>query len=254
MKDLFDQVASNALYVVSFVAIIAGLFVCSIIAEKLIKKKNGITDRTSAARRAASVGLLSALSAILMLFEIPMPFAPTFYKLDMSELPILIGAYAFGPAAGVLIEFIKIVLKLFMKGTSTAFVGELANFCVGVSFILPASVIYYVRKTRKTAAISCIVGTICITIFGTVFNAVYLLPAFAKLYGIPLEVIFAMGSEVNPFAGSDIYSFVFACVAPLNLIKGSLNSVLTLLVYKKLSPILKGAGIQADLVKETAKQ
>ena len=254
MKDLFEQVASNALYVVSFVLIIAGLFVCSVIAEKLIQKKNGITDRTSAARRVASVGLLSAVSAFLMLFEIPMPFAPTFYKLDMSELPVLIGAYAFGPAAGVLIEFIKIVLKLFMKGTSTAFVGEVANFCVGCSFILPASVIYYARKTRKTATLSCVVGTICITIFGTVFNAVYLLPAFAKLYGIPLEVIFAMGSEVNPFAGNNIYSFVFACVAPLNLIKGSLNSLLTLLVYKKLSPVLKGSGIHADLVKETAKQ
>lgn len=254
MKDLINQVTSNALYVVSFVAIIAGLFVCSIIAEKLIQRKSGVTDRTSAARRAASVGLLSALSAILMLFEIPMPFAPAFYKLDMSELPILIGAYAFGPAAGVLIEFIKIVLKLFMKGTSTAFVGELANFAVGVSFILPASVIYYTRKNKKTAAISCVVGTVCITLFGTFFNAVYLLPAFAKLYGMPLEAILAMGKEVNPLAGSNIYSFVFACVAPLNLIKGTLNSVLTLLVYKKLSPILKGAGIQADLVKDTAKQ
>ena len=254
MKDLFNQVASNALYVVSFVLIIAGLFVFAVIAEKVIQKKNGMTDKTSAARRAACIGLLSALSAILMLFEIPMPFAPTFYKLDMSELPVLIGAYAFGPAAGIMIEFIKIVLKLFMKGTSTAFVGEVANFCVGASFILPASIIYYTKKTRKTATLSCLVGTICITIFGTVFNAVYLLPAFAKLYGIPLEIIFAMGSEVNPFAGNNIYSFVFACVAPLNLIKGSLNSLLTLLVYKKISPVLKGAGIHAELVKETAKQ
>ena len=240
MKDLFNQVASNALYVVSFVLIIAGLFVFAVIAEKVIQKKNGMTDKTSAARRAACIGLLSALSAILMLFEIPMPFAPTFYKLDMSELPVLIGAYAFGPAAGIMIEFIKIVLKLFMKGTSTAFVGELANFTVGASFILPASIIYYAKKTKRMATISCIVGTVCITIFGTVFNAVYLLPAFAKLYGIPLEVIYAMGTEVNPFAGDNITSFVVACVAPLNLIKGLLNSTLTLLVYKKISPIIKG--------------
>ncbi|MCR5440724.1 MAG: ECF transporter S component [Lachnospiraceae bacterium] len=254
MSDLFNQVAKNALYVVSFVLIIAGLFVFAVIAEKLIQKKHGITDRTSAARRAASIGLLSALSAILMLIEFPMPFAPSFYKLDLSELPVLIGAFAFGPAAGVMIEFIKIVLKLFIKGTSTAFVGELANFAVGVSFILPASVIYYAKKTRKTATLSCLVGTICITIFGTVFNAVYLLPAFAKLYGMPLEAIIDMGSKVNPFAGDNVYSFVFACVAPLNLIKGSLNSLLTLLVYKMISPVLKGAGIQADLVKETAKQ
>ncbi|MBO4608281.1 MAG: ECF transporter S component [Lachnospiraceae bacterium] len=253
MSDLFTQVAKNALYVISFVLIIAGLFVFAVIAEKVIQKKKGLTDKTSAARKAASVGLLSAVAAILMLIEIPMPFAPSFYKLDMSELPILIGAYAFGPAAGILIEFIKILLKLFIKGTSTAFVGELANFSVGASFILPASIIYYAKKTRNTATLSCLVGTVCITIFGTVFNAVYLLPAFAKLYGIPLEVIFGMGQEVNPFAGDNIYSFVFACVAPLNLIKGSLNSLLTLLVYKKISPVLKGAGIEANLVKETVK-
>ncbi|MCR4792772.1 MAG: ECF transporter S component [Lachnospiraceae bacterium] len=237
---MIKQVTENALYVLSFFLIIAGLFVCSVIAEKIICKKNGVTDKPSNARRAAVVGLLSAISAVLMLFEIPMPFAPTFYKLDMSELPVLIGAYAFGPSAGVLIEFIKIVLKLFMKGTSTAFVGELANFTVGASFILPASIIYYAKKTKKMATISCIVGTVCITIFGTVFNAVYLLPAFAKLYGIPLEVIYAMGTEVNPFAGENITSFVIACVAPLNLIKGLLNSTLTLLVYKKISPIIKG--------------
>ena len=154
MKNLFSQVLENALYVVSFVLIIAGLFVCAVVAERLIRKKQGVTDNTSAARRAAAVGLLSALSAILMLFEVPLPFAPAFYKLDLSELPILIGAYAFGPSAGVLIEFIKIVLKLFMKGTSTAFVGELANFAVGTSFILPASIIYYARKSKKSAAIS----------------------------------------------------------------------------------------------------
>ncbi len=244
MKNLFSQVLENALYVVSFVLIIAGLFVCAVVAERLIRKKQGVTDNTSAARRAAAVGLLSALSAILMLFEVPLPFAPAFYKLDLSELPILIGAYAFGPSAGVLIEFIKIVLKLFMKGTSTAFVGELANFAVGTSFILPASIIYYARKSKKSAAISCIVGTACITVFGTVFNAVYLLPAFAKLYGMPLEAILDMGAKVNPLAGGGIVSFVVACVAPLNLIKGAVNSTITLLVYKKISPVLKGSELK----------
>lgn len=251
MKDLFAQAAENALYVLSFFLIIAGLFVCAVIAEKVINKKKGVKDRTSVARRTAFVGLFSALSAVLMLLEIPMPFAPTFYKLDMSELPILIAAYAFGPSAGILIEFLKIVLNLFLKGgTSTAFVGELANFTVGASFILPTSVIYYAKKTKKMATVSCIVGTICITLFGTIFNAVYLLPAFAKLYGIPLEVIYAMGAEVNPFAGDNVVSFVIACVAPLNLIKGLLNSALALLVYKKISPIIKGAGLSADLVKK----
>ena len=254
MNELLNQVVQNALYVISFALIIAGLFFFAGVAEKFIARKKGVTDRTTIARRVAGIGLLSAVSAILMLFEIPMPFAPSFYKLDLSELPVLIGAFAFGPSAGVLIEFIKIVLKLFMKGTGTAFVGELANFAVGVSFVLPASIIYFMKKTRKTATMACVVGTVCITIFGTVFNAVYLLPAFAKLYGMPLEVILSMGSEVNPLAGNNVVTFVIACVAPLNLIKGTVNSCLTLLVYKKLSPVLKGAGMEADFVKEPVKQ
>ena len=253
--DLAAQITSNALYVVSFLIIIAGLFVCSVIAEYIIRKRQGITDKTSAARRAASAGLLSAIAAVLMLFEIPMPFAPSFYKLDLSELPVMIGAFAFGPSVGVLIEFIKIILKLFMKGTSTAFVGELANFAVGASYVIPAATLYYAKKTKKNAALSCVLGTICITAFGTAFNALYLLPAFAKLYGMPLEVILAMGSEVNPLAGdNNIVTFVLACVAPLNLIKGTVNSLLTLLIYKKISPVLKGAGIGADLVKTGKKE
>ncbi len=248
MLELAAQLKANAMYVGSFLLIIVCLFTVSAIAERIIRGQKGITDKTSAARRAASVGLLSAISAVLMLFELPMPFAPSFYKLDLSELPVMIGAYAFGPSVGVLIEFIKIILKLFMKGTSTAFVGELANFAVGSSFVIPAATLYYANRTKKTAFKSCILGTICITVFGTAFNAVYLLPAFAKLYGMPLEAILEMGAKANPLAGNDIVTFVLACVAPLNLIKGTVISLLTLLIYKKISPVLKGAGIGSDLV------
>lgn len=242
MRELLPSIVSNALYVVSFLLIIAGLFVFSVVIERLLGRKKATAEKTSPARRAAFIGLLSALSAVLMLFEVPMPFVPSFYKLDLSELPVLIGAFAFGPSAGVLIEFLKILLKLLMKPTSTAFVGELANFAVGASFILPAASIYYANKTKRSAFISCIAGTLCMTVFGTFFNAVYLLPAFAKLYGMPLDAILSMGSEVNPFAGDNIVTFVIACVAPLNLIKGAVSSGLTLLVYKKISPVLKGVG------------
>ena len=186
------------------------------------------------------IGMFSAVAMILMLFDFPLPFAPGFYKLDFSELPILVGTFAFGPAAGVMMEFVKILLKLFIKGTSTAFVGDLANFVVGCSFILPASVIYTFRKNKKNAIIACVAGTLIITLFGTFFNAVYLLPAFAKLYGTPMETLLAMGSEVNPLAKEgDIVSFVAACVAPMNLIKGLSVSIVTLLIYKPLSPIIK---------------
>ena len=240
MKELFTNIAEHALYVASFFGIIILLFVLAVLLEKAAQKKSGVKEPIFHTRKIAMIGMFSAVSMILMLFEFPLPFAPNFYELDFSELPILIGTFAYGPAAGVMMEFIKIVLKLLFKGTSTAFVGDLANFVVGCSLVLPASVIYAFRKNKKTAIIACIAGTFIMTVFGTAFNAIYLLPAFAELYGIPLDTILAMGSAVNPLVTEgSIVSFVVACVAPLNLIKGISVSLLTLLVYKPLSPILK---------------
>lgn len=240
MNELFQNVAENALYVVSFLGIIVVLFMTAVFLEKAARKKNGITEPVFSTRKMAMIGLFGALAMILYLLDFPLPFAPSFYKLDFSELPILVGTFAFGPAAGVMMEFIKILLKLFVKGTSTAFVGDLANFVIGCSFILPASVIYAFRKNKKTAIVACVTGTLIMTVFGTAFNAVYLLPAFSKLYGMSLESILDMGSKINPLVSEgNIVSFVAACVAPLNLIKGVSVSVITLLIYKPLSPIIK---------------
>lgn len=245
MNDLFQTVMENGMYVAGFLAIIVVLFLTALFLEKAARKRNGIAGPVFGTRKMAMVGMFSAIAMILHLFDFPLPFAPDFYKLDFSELPILIGTFAFGPSAGVMMEFIKILLKLFIKGTSTAFVGDLANFAIGCSFILPASVIYAFRKNKKTAIMACCVGTFVLTVFGTAFNAVYLLPAFSKLYGLPLDTLIAMGSKVNPLVGEGgIISFVAACVAPLNLIKGASVSIVTLLIYKPLSPVIKaGAGM-----------
>lgn len=241
MSKLFQNVADHLAYVLSFLAIIAALFIVAVLLEKAARKKNGVTEPIFSTRKMAMIGMFSAIAVILMLFEFPLPFAPTFYKLDFSELPILVGTFAFGPAAGVMMEFVKILLKLFLKGTSTAFVGDLANFAVGCSFILPASVVYAFKKSKKSAIIACVTGTFIMTVFGTAFNAVYLLPAFAKLYhDMPIEDLIAMGAKVNGLVKEgDIISFVVACVAPLNLIKGVSVSLVTLLIYKPLSPIIK---------------
>ena len=240
MSDLFQKAAQNALYVLSFLGIIILLFVLAMLLEKAARKKNGINEPIFSTRKIAMIGMFSAIAMILYLVDFPLPFAPPFYQMDFSELPILVGAFAFGPAAGVLMEFIKIVLKLFIKSTSTFFVGDLANFVIGCSFILPASVIYAFRKTKKNAIIACVAGTLVMTIFGTAFNAIYLVPAFAGISGKTVEDILAMGAQVNPLVREgSIVSFVAACVAPLNLIKGTSISLVTLLVYKQLSPILK---------------
>lgn len=245
MNELFQSVADNAMYVLSFFLIIVVLFVAALLLERLAAVRstagnNGVREPVFTTRKIAMIGMFSAIAMILQLFDFPLPFAPSFYKLDFSELPILIGSFAFGPAAGVMMEFVKILLKLCVKGTNTAFVGDLANFVIGCSFILPASAIYAFRKSKKRAVAACVVGTFVMTVFGTAFNAVYLLPAFAKLYHMPLDSILAMGSTVNPLmTEGSIVSFVVACVAPMNLIKGVSVSLVTLLIYKPLSPIIK---------------
>ncbi len=240
MNKLMQTVTENVAYVVIFLAVIVGCFLVAVALEKAAQKKNGISEPIFNTRKLAMIGMFSAIAMILHVLDFPIFFAPSFYKMDFSELPILVGSFAFGPVAGVMMEFVKILLKLCVKGTSTAFIGDLANFVVGCSLILPASAVYSFKKTKKSAMIACVIGTLFMTIFGTAFNAVYLLPAFSKFYGMPLDTILAMGTEVNPLAKEgSIVSFVAACVAPMNLIKGTLVSVVTLLIYKPLSPIIK---------------
>ena len=237
-KILSEELIANLTFVVVCLVVVLVVMTIAVVYERIVRKKNGGTERILSTRKIVVVGIFSAISLILFLLDFPVFFAPAFYRIDFSELPALIAAFAYGPVAGVLIELIKILLKLCIKGTSTAFVGELANFVIGVSFLLPAAMLYEFRKTKNMALISCLVGTLCMTAFGTFFNAVYLLPAFATLYGMPLDAIIGMGSAIN---GSirDVTTFVLLAVAPINLLKGGLDSLITVLVYKKLRPFLK---------------
>ena len=140
-------------------------------------------------------------------------------------------------------EVVKILLKLVLKSTSTAFVGELANFTVGCSMVLPASIIYMEKKTRLMAVNALIAGVLIMTVVGSSFNAVYLLPKFAELFGMPLEAIVAMGTKINP-AITSVGTMALFAVAPLNLLKGSIDAVLTMILYKRLSPFLKSGAVQ----------
>lgn len=242
-NGLWSALVENALFVCEVVLIAAALAAVAYLAERIAKKKNGDKERILTTRKIAVIGVFSAVATVLHLFDFPVFFAPEFYKLDFSEIPALIGAFAFGPVAGVMIEFCKILLKLMIKGTSTAFVGDLANFVIGCSFVLPASIIYMFRKTRKNAIAASVIGILCLTVFGTMFNAIYLLPAFSTLYGMPLDVIIGMGTAINGKI-TNITTFVVFAVAPMNLLKGVSVSVVTMLVYKKLSPILKNSTVK----------
>ena len=239
MNKLLQTVTDNLIFVLEFLGIVIALFVVAILVEKLADRKRKTKRKIINTRMMTVVGMFSALATLLYLLDFPLPFlAPGFYKVDFSEVPVMIGSFAFGPVAGVMIEFCKVLLKILIKGTDTAFVGDLANFTVGCSLLLPASILYEFVKTKKGAIAGCIAGTLCMTIFGTAFNAVFLLPKFSELYGMPLEVIIGMGTKVNANI-KDVTSFVCLAVAPLNILKGTVVSLITMLIYKPLSPILK---------------
>ena len=238
-NGLLESAKENLGFLGVCLVAVVGLVLVAYLLERAARARNGGTERILATRKIVMIGMFSALSGILYCFDFSIPvIAPEFYKLDFSELPAMIAGFAFEPVAGVLVEFIKELVKLVLKGTSTAFVGDLANFLIGCMLVLPASVVYMFHKSRKSAILGCIGGTVVMTVFGTWFNAFYLLPAFSKLFGLPLDAILGMGSAINP-AVKDLTSFVILMVAPINIIKGVGISVLNMLIYKKVSPIIK---------------
>lgn len=234
MKELFAAVRDNVSFVLECLGIFIALFVLALLFERYVlkqKKKLGSTHFLS------YTAIFSAMAGVLMFIEIPLFFAPSFYEIDLSEIPVMICTFYLGPVAGVVAEFLKVVVKLVLKGTSTAFVGDFANFVVGCSFVLPASCIYHLRRSKKSALTGMIVGTLVMTVFGSLFNAVYLLPTFADIFGMPLDAIIGMGTAVNSSINS-VSTLVLFAVVPFNLLKGVIVTVLTMLLYKRISPLL----------------
>ena len=236
MNELLSQVQENLQFLGVCILIVVALVLLARVAEHYFPEKRKVT----VARRVSIIGICAAIATVLHIFDFPLPFiAPGFYKLDFSELPVLLCGFFLGPSAAVVTEGIKIFLKLIIKSTSTAFVGDFANFVVGCSFILPAVIIYHVHKSRHSALIGLIVGTISMTVLGSAFNAVYLQPKFSVLFGLPMEAILGMGADIYSGINS-VSTFVLFCVAPLNLIKGAVVSLLTMLLYKKVARPLFG--------------
>jgi len=229
-----EVLKENLGFVAVCILVFAALFVIALLFEKYAMNDR---KKLSNTHYMTYTAIFSCIAALLMLVEIPLFFAPGFYKIDLSEIPILICTFYLGPVAGVTSELIKVILKLLLKGTTTAFVGDFANFVVGCSFVLPASMIYSARKSRKAALVGMAVGGVTMTVFGSLFNAVYLLPKFAALFGMPLDVIVGMGTAVNGAINS-VSTLVLFVVVPFNIVKSVIDSILTFLLYKRISPIL----------------
>lgn len=185
------------------------------------------------------VAMLASAATVLMLFEFPLPFiAPPFYELDFSEVPVLLGGFALGPGAGVAVEGLKILLNLLINGTVTAGVGEIANFVTSVVFVVPAVLVYRRHKTKGNAVLGLVVGGATMVVLGCFINAFVMLPAYGKAFGMPIDAIVGMASSI--WHGIDtLFEFVILCVAPFNIIKVILVSVITIILYKPLRPILK---------------
>lgn len=196
-----------------------------------IQKKPSIQN----VRMLTMTAVLSAIAFVLAFFEFPVPLSPSFARMDLSDLPALIGAFAYGPVSGVLIELVKNALQLLTS--STGGIGELANFIMGSSFAVAAGLIYKHHKTKKTAILACLIASVIMGVVATVVNYFILLPVFEAF--MPLDQLIASFGEFMPFIKTKLDVVLFNAF-PFNLLKGIGISIVTMLLYKRLTPILKG--------------
>ena len=180
-------------------------------------------------RTISMTAMLSAVAYLLAFVEFSVPLSPSFARMDLSDLPALIGAFAFGPLSGLLIELVKNTLQLLT--TSTGGIGEIANFLMGAFYVVTAGFIYKRHKTKKTALIACILASVVMA------NYFILLPLFESF--MPLDQLIASFAELLPFIHTKLDVVLFNAF-PFNLLKGLVIGGVTMLIYKKLTPVLKG--------------
>ena len=186
-------------------------------------------------RNLVVIAMLSAVSFILMMLDFSVPFMPSFIKMDISELPALIGAFAMGPVEGVLICLVKNLLNLLRS--TTGGVGELCNFLLGASFVLTAGLIYHKNRTRKGAIIASLVGAAVMAAFSVPCNYYLTYPIYSKF--MPMDAIIGAYQAINPKVNG-LLQCLLVFNMPFTFCKGFIDVVVTFLVYKRLSPIIKG--------------
>ena len=189
-------------------------------------------------RNMVQIAILGTMANVLLLVRFPLPFMPPFMDFDLSGVPEMAGAFLMGPAAGVLVAFIKIVLKLITSGTSSMFTGELQNLIVSSAYVLPAGIIYKRMKTKKGALVGIIVGTLVCTVVAVFSNMYIIIPFYAKAYNLNMEQIIEMTQAVNRFVDSEL-KFIVLGVVPFNLIKGGVTSMIIHSIYPILMRIIQ---------------
>ena len=203
--------------------------------QQTMKKTNLLSTSTL-----VKIAILSAIGYILMFISVPLPMLfPDFLKIDISDLTALLGGVALGPLAGVTIAFLKNLLQFVTGMSTTGGVGEFANFLIGGSFVFTVSYIYYKKRELSGVIIGLLAGMVVMTIVGCVSNYFIILP-FYQTIGWPIDAVVAMGAAINPTIDSKM-SFVIWMIAPFNILKSGLMSLLTLPMYKKTEKILNKA-------------
>ena len=197
------------------------------------RTKTGMSSRV---RFITVTAMLSAISFVLMYFEFPIPIMPAFIKFDFSDLPALIGTFAYGPLCGVIVCLIKNLLHL--MDSNSMLVGELSNFILGAAFVTPAGLIYKFKKTKKSALIGGITGAVFMGVFCVFSNYFIVYPVYYQV-AMPEEAILGMYQAILPSMKSILQSLIVFNL-PFTVVKGLISVAITMLVYKPLSPILKG--------------
>lgn len=195
-------------------------------------------ERSSKVKKTVFIGMMGAVSTVLMMLNFSLPFVPGFLKFDISELPALFAGFFLGPVSGCSVIVVKVLLKLLFQGTDTAYVGEAMNIMGSVCFVLPASLIYRWKHTKKGAVIAMTVSSVVVSIAFIFINAYIAFPLYSKLYGMPMEVIVGMGSAINPMI-TDVPTLMLFSVFPFNLFKHGVTSFVTYLIYKKAGNTLR---------------
>lgn len=191
--------------------------------------------KTINVRYMTMTAMLSAVAFVLMFLEFNVPFMPSFIKMDLSELPALIGAFAMGPASGVIICLIKNLLHLLMS--TTGGVGELSNFILGALFVIPAGLMYKKKKGRKSALIGSLIGAAVMAVVSVFSNYFIVYPVYTAF--MPMDTIISMYQAILPSADTLLKCLVIFNM-PFTFVKGLINVVITFLIYKHISPIIKG--------------
>ncbi|GKX64969.1 ECF transporter S component [Inconstantimicrobium mannanitabidum] len=170
------------------------------------------------------IGVFTAVAVVLMYFSFPLPIFPAFLRFDFSDMPALIGSFALGPVAGVLIELLKNVINVVIKGSYSMLIGEFANFAVGAVWVFTAGYIYKKNKTKKMAVMSLLVSVVVMSVFGSLLNYFVLLPMYTKAFHMEFGNLAVYASTV---------------MLPFNLLKGAITSIVTFPLYKAVSVALK---------------